>query len=151
VEQLRVGHVAAIQALAYAPDGKALASASEDHTVRVWDLEARRLRQQFTLPEEVADVAWAPDGELLAATTSKETTVWEVGSGAKRRSFDHAGMTDRPVAFFGMRALAFAPDGQRLAVVERVWDLASGKEVCTCVGRHTGSLAYAPDGTALAT
>ena len=63
------GHTDAILSLAFSPDGKALASSSEDGTLLLWDEATGQQRDvSLTFPgEEVSSVAFSPDGAMLAA------------------------------------------------------------------------------------
>jgi WD40 repeat protein/tRNA A-37 threonylcarbamoyl transferase component Bud32 len=144
------GHGDGVYALAWFPDGRRLATASFDQTVRVWDTQDRRsLRILRGRPEAAHAVAWGPDGRLAAASFDHNIRIWSPGSGAPDRTLS------------GHKAdvyqVAWSPDGQRLASASadgtvKVWDGTSGREVHTLSG-HTGtvySVAWSPDGNRLA-
>lgn len=59
------GHRETVWRLSVSPDGTMLASASWDGTVRLWDLESRRLLHTLEFTEPVSAVAFSPDGERL--------------------------------------------------------------------------------------
>jgi serine/threonine-protein kinase len=101
----RFKHAQAVQAVAFDPDGKALASGSADGTVVVWDLPSGRRR--MTLKGDT--VTWSPDGRRLAGRTAvgRDVVVWDAQSGAEQRAFAYGVV---------VRALVFSPDSQSLAV-----------------------------------
>ncbi len=65
--------------MAYSPEGKRLASASADGTVRVWDSESGQ--ETLTLKGhagQVYSVAFSPDGQRLASAGQDKTVkVWD--------------------------------------------------------------------------
>ena len=76
------GHASRVYAAAFSPDGKRLATASNDSTVRVWDLatgqELVALKGHFTV---VSSVAFSPDGKTLASGSGDLTVrLWRAAT-----------------------------------------------------------------------
>src|SRR5262249_17146390 len=100
--------------LAFSADGGTLAG-NEQHLIHVWDVHAGKELSPITRPGlEPRRVALSPDGKTLATAgwDRKERPVlclWETASGRKLREW-------QPVADMEeTHALAFSPDGKRLA------------------------------------
>jgi eukaryotic-like serine/threonine-protein kinase len=76
------GHSNTISALSVSPNGKTLASASRDETVRIWDLESGRLLKTLTESHgHLNSVSFSKDGKLLATGSDAGlATVWDLAS-----------------------------------------------------------------------
>jgi hypothetical protein len=106
-------HSDAVYGLAFHPDGKLLASASADRTVKVWEVAAGTRLYTLSDPTDwLYSVAWSPDGKRLAAGgVDKSVRVWEAdATGGKlvNSAFAHAGAVTR---------VAYGPDGKTLFTV----------------------------------
>jgi WD40 repeat protein/serine/threonine protein kinase len=141
------GHTAEVSAVAFSSDGRHLASASHDRTVRVWDVTTGDVVRTLTRHTDVVyGVAYSPDGTRLAtASWDRTVRVWDAADGRELLTFRGH---EEPV-----NRVAFSPDGRRLASLDKgmlkVWDATTGAEIRAfpCVDPwFQYGLAYSPDG-----
>ncbi|MBL9124573.1 MAG: protein kinase [Planctomycetaceae bacterium] len=142
-----------VYALAYAPDGRRLATTCRDGGTRIWSLPERRLVKHFKDHDgEVNCVAFSGDGSLLATggddhiVLVRDATTYEIR---------HRLVALPPEADAFVSATLFHPDSRRLFVAAggeiQVWDALSGEQLAHAAAHeHTiKNLALSPDGQRL--
>ncbi|MFF3869876.1 NB-ARC domain-containing protein [Micromonospora sp. NPDC001898] len=147
------GHRGEVRALAVSPDGNWVVSASDDTTIRRWDLKTGMLFNTFHgHSDRVRAVAVAPDGSWIVSASddgtvrrwnSADATVHEVLRGHTAR----------------VRGVAVAPDSRHIASVSddgtvRLWRTGAGEDEARVLGEHgcvIRDVDFAADGSAVLT
>ena len=168
---LLAGHADEVVDVVFSSDGALLATASVDGTARLWDVKTGKFRHVLVEradweeadelgSKEVTDVAFSPDGTLLATSDMDDIgRLWNTKTGELIHIF--YGQSDflPPELTFNLEGfVVFSPDGELLATRNMdgavyIWDVETGALVQS-LADHAGGVAYvgfSPDGTLLAT
>jgi len=139
-----------VWAVAFSPDGQALATAGESADVQLWDTFTGQLRSSMAAPPAtVRSIAFSSDARLLAATVGTGVRVWDVPTRSLRATIYYRHAEALTVAFSpGAALLAVAGASREIGL----WDLAGGRWR-TKLRAAEGTIqcvAFAPDGQLLA-
>jgi WD40 repeat protein len=150
------GHDTSVTSLAFAPDGKTMASCSADGSVILWDVAGTKKKADLGKnPQGGSSVVFSPDGKTVACGSFTKSTVvkfWDVASAKETKEIADP---NSPCAL----SLAFFPDGKRIAMAGlstntirdpdtrgcylAIWDVATGKEVMALKGHKRAVIALA--------
>ena len=145
--QILSGHFDDVTAVAWSPDGKRIATGSDDG-VRVWDAVTGEGVLSLEHGSKVRSVAWSPDASRIAAGSGDGVRVWDAVTGEGVLSLEHG---------HKVWSVVWSPDGSRIAAGSdgdgvRVWDAVTGEELLSLErGNFVKSVAWSPDGSRIAT
>jgi WD40 repeat protein len=144
------GHHDALNAVAFSPDGRWLATGSSDRWAVVWDLATGGIVSKMNHEGDVAGLAFSPGGQRLATCSLDRTArVWNGVTGALELTLlGHVN---------AVTSVVFDAEGKRLATsswdrTARIWDARDGRPLLKIT--HPGevhTVAFSRDGRMLAT
>lgn len=150
-EQNRLeGNTDPIYDVCFSPDGKTIATANWDKTIKLWLIDGTLLKTLEGHTDQVNTVAYCPNGNLLASGSSDKTVkLWRTNDGALIKSFQGHDA--------GVFSVAFSPDGAILASASedgtvKLWNVYS-ESLRNTIQSHSGAtkvVFFSPDGKLLA-
>ncbi|KAH7924648.1 WD40 repeat-like protein [Leucogyrophana mollusca] len=151
------GHTHFVDSVAYFPDGRHIASGSDDKTIRIWNVETGKQEgETLEHDSEVRAIAIAPDGATIAGRVVGGLIVWDVVTRNRVRAVKLDGELDR--AAYALM-VAFSPDCRCIATASsmgtsiQLWDVDTGSLVRE-LQQHVDMvwcLSFSPDGVRIAT
>ncbi len=145
------GHSSDVNSVAFTPDGQMLATASDDLTIKLWNLATKQKIRTFKGHSSwIYAIAISPDGQTIASGSADKTIkLWNLNTGKEIRTL--IGHSD------SVASVAFSPDGKLLGSGSldktiKLWNLETNKEIRTLTGhsKRVASVAFSPDGKTLA-
>ncbi|HYW20578.1 MAG TPA: DnaJ domain-containing protein [Nodularia sp. (in: cyanobacteria)] len=143
-------HNGFVNSLTYSSDGKIIASASTDKTIRIWGGYTGNLKRTLNgHTDKVSAVAITPDSQILVSSSKDKTIrVWDLETGKERCVLTQHSAVETVI---------ISPDGETLISGSndstiKLWNLQTGELRCILTGHTTAvvSLAIHPEGKSLA-
>lgn len=145
------GHLASVNAVTWSPDGKLIASASDDASVQIFHASSGQRTVIYSgHTEEVATVGWSPNGQFIASGGQDGTVqVWQAGTGTETLTYrGHASRVNGASWSRDSRSIASGSEDRNV----QVWNASNGSLDINFLGHRAGVLCvgWQPDNSSVA-
>lgn len=149
---LPIGHSGSITDVSFSPNGKFIATASTDRTVKLWSTLTKKELITFSGHTDIVNaLGFSPDNKYLATASEDSTAkLWSLTNGTFVTTFKGHRKT--------LKSVAFSPDSRFLLTSSedstvRIWNRQTGKSVLILkgFGNIVQSASYSPDGKCIIT
>ncbi len=87
IEKCLYGHAKAVGAIAVSSDGKMLATAAEDNTIRLWDAKSKKLIHRYLLNDEAISLRFSNDSQTLYSVDyENKVCIWSTDSPSLKKA-----------------------------------------------------------------
>ena len=143
-----VGHSTDVNAAVFSPEGKTIASMSDDNTIKLWNLQGKLLQTLDKHTDRVRGIAFSPDGKTIASASADKTIkLWNIQGQLLKTINAHSDWA---------RDVAFSPDGQTIVSASsdrtiKLWST-QGKLLRTIEAhdKEVRGVVFSPDGKTIA-
>ncbi|NEP89175.1 MAG: hypothetical protein F6K18_21380 [Okeania sp. SIO2C2] len=157
-EQNRLqGHLDRVTRVNFSPNGKIIASGSEDKTIKLWNIQGKLLKTLKDHRDHISGVSFSPDSKTLASASRDGTIkLWNVDNGTLLKTILAHNNT-------WVRSVSFSPDGELLVSCGsrgwvKFWNVKDGTLVRKIPAHRTPNgryyavthVSFSPDGTIVA-
>jgi WD40 repeat protein len=144
------GHQGSVRSMSFSPDGKILASSSDDGTIKLWNTKTgKEIRTLLGHERSVRSISFSPNGKTLASISDTMIKLWNTETGKEIQTL--------PGHESFVQSISFSPDGKTLASssdkIIKLWNVDTGKEIRTLLGHQNSalSMSFSSNGKTLAT
>lgn len=138
------GHTARVYLLAFNTDGTRIITASDDKTVRLWDVDTGEVL--LTIPADRVTVS--ADGARVVTTQANTIQLWDTATSKV--------LLTLPSPSASLTLLQANLDGTRIITaseesgIAHLWDTTTGKQLSSSEGYSVAAATLSPDGTRIA-
>ncbi|MDJ0795978.1 MAG: hypothetical protein QNJ51_03935 [Calothrix sp. MO_167.B12] len=140
------GHSSAVISVSFSPDGKTIASASDNNTIKLWRTDGTLIQTLEGHSSKVLSVSFSPDGKTIASASDDNTIkLWRTDGTLIQTLEGHSSK---------VLSVSFFPDGKTIASASddniiKLWRT-DGKLIKTFNSSSVLSVSFSPDGKTIA-